>query len=240
MSRGHRFPIQSTGAIVLAFALAVTTASASQDILLDFSQLPSAQSFTYSAIGAHAGVAEASIFSVSGGVLTQNAIGQANGTAGGSILYQIPGIIAASESSEIIVTARCLQVQGTTNYPAGQGGLVFGLNNGLAQFAFSLTPTRVYLLGAGGWIASSATYDNTQFAEWTFRYDPPATSQVYRNGTLVLTATSGGAFSQNRLFFGDGSGGANARGEITAFHYLQGGAVDAESTSWGGVKALFR
>lgn len=197
MPHYHRFPFHRIGAFVLAFAIAVTTASASQDILLDFSQLPSAQSFTYSAVGAHAGVTEASIFSISGGVLTQNAIGQANGTAGGSILYQIPGIIAASESSEIIVTARCLQVQGTTNFPAGQGGLVFGLNNGLAQFAFSLTPTRVYLLGAGGWIASSATYDNTQFAEWTFRYDPPAAksqpSTTFREGPWTPRARVGAA-----------------------------------------------
>lgn len=233
---------KSLYANLLALALAAVTAASAtaQDILLDFSMLPSAQGFAYTPVGSHAGVAEATVFSVAGGVLTQNTIGQYLGLTGGGIYYVMPGIIDAAATSETHVTARCLQVQGSSAYPAGQGGFWFGQTNGSTQFGFSLTPTKAYVLGPGGWFTVAGTWDNTQFADWVFRHEPPLTCKLYRNGTLVSTTTGGGAVAANRLFFGDGTGGANARGEVSSYHFLQGGAVAIEGDTWGGVKALFR
>lgn len=224
----------------LTVTLASAAAQASTSVLLGFGTLPSSQGFTYTPIGSHAAALEASIFAISGGVLTQNSIGQANGTAGGSILYVIPGIIAASETSELHVTARCLQVQGTATYPAGQMGFVFGINTGSAQFAISLTPTAVYTLGPSGPVAVAGSYDNTQFHDWTLHFDPPATFRIYRDGGLLHTGTGGSPFASNRLFFGDGTGGANALAEIRSLQFLQGGAVATDPATWGGVKELFR
>jgi len=226
--------------LAVAFLAPGPRAAASQDILLGFGTLPSAQGFTWNAVGSHAGVPEASVFTAGGSMLAQNTIGQALGTAGGGLYYTLPGIIVASEQSELHVTARCLQVQGSTVYPAGQGGVGFGITTGSVQYAFSITPTKAYVLGPGGWITVAGTFDNTQFADWTLTYDPPATCRLFRDGALVSTTSGGGALALNRLFFGDLTGGANARAEITSLHFLQGGAVPAEGTSWGGVKALFR
>ncbi len=226
--------------LAIALCIAPCALAASQDIVLGLSSLPSAQGFTYNAAGAHAGVAEAASFTVGGGALTQDTIGEYLGTTGAGLYYAMPGIITAAEPSRLVVTARCLQVQGSSVYPAGQGGLTFAIANGSVQYAFTLTPTSAYVLGGGGWVAASGTWDNTQFAEWTLAYDPPSACRLYRNGTLVSSTSGGAALAVNRLAFGDFTGGANARAEISALNFLQAGAVPAESASWGMVKALFR
>lgn len=226
--------------VALLLLASAPPASASADIMLGLGSLPSIQGFTYNAVGSHAGVAESSVFSAGGGTMFQDTIGQALGTAGGGLYYSMSGIVVASEPCELHVSARCLQVQGSSAYPAGQGGIGFGLTNGTTQYAFTLTPTKAYVLGPGGWIAAAGTWDNTQSTDWMLAYAPPSTCRLYRNGTLVSTTVGGGALALNRIFLGDLTGGANARAEVTGFHFLQGGAVAAEGTSWGGVKALFR
>ncbi len=86
MARHLATPFGSLVALV-ALALAAPLApvpalAAPLDIQLGFASLPSAQGFTYTTSGAHAGVVEATVFSVSGGVLTQNTMGQSNGVTG--------------------------------------------------------------------------------------------------------------------------------------------------------------
>lgn len=44
----------------------------------------------------------------------------------------------------------------------------------------------------------------------------------------------------NRVMFGDGTGGANARGQIAALRFIQDVATAAEGTTWGRVKGLYR
>lgn len=226
--------------LLIIMAAATCARAATQDILLGLSTLPSAQGFTYTAAGAHAGVAEGAVFSVGGGVLAQDTIGQYLGTTGAGLYYTMPGIITASEPSRLEVTARCLQVQGSSVYPAGQGGVTFSFANGSAQYAFSITPTAAYVLVAGGWQLVPGSFDNTQFTDWALAYDPPSACRLYRNGTLVSTTSGGAALAVNRLAFGDFTGGANARAGITNLHFLQAGAVPGEAASWGAVKALFR
>ena len=223
-----------------AVLLASAAAAASQDIMLNFSSLPSAQGFTYTPSGMHAGAVEGNVFSGAGGALPQNTIGQGYGSTGGGILYVRPGIITAAEASELYVNARCLQVEGSGIGAAGQMGFCFGITTGSAQYAVSLTPTQVFVIAPSGSVAVAGTYDNTAFHDWQLSYAPPSTFHVYRDGVLIHTGTAGGAVAANRLFLGDGTGGANAHVEVRAFHFLQGAAVPAEASSWGGVKALFR
>jgi hypothetical protein len=230
-------------ASLLALALLVSitpqTRAASQDISLGFGSLPSAQGFTYSAVGSHAGTPEATVFSVGGGVLVQNTIGQFLGLSGGSILYSLPAIITTTEPKVLRVRARCLDSDGTSFAPSGEGGFVFGFNTGVQQFAFGLTETRITILTSGGTVVLPTVVDNTVFHDYRFEFTSPSTTQLYRDNVLVHTNTTGFAFASNRLFFGDGTGGANAHGEITEFRFTQGAATAAAPTTWGRVKALF-
>lgn len=228
---------------LVSLALAVAAAPgvrAAQDIQLSFGTLPSAQGFTYTPIGFHAGAVEGSVFSIAGGVLTQNTMSLGLSTTGGGVLYAIPGIITASEPKELHVTARCLQAQGSGINPAGQWGFCFGFTTGSVQYAVSITPTQVYTLGPSGSVAVAGTYDNTQFHDWLLEYTPPGAFRLYRDGILIHAGTTGAALALNRLFLGDGTGAANARAEVSAFHFLQGSAVPTLTSSWGEVKERYR
>ena len=227
-------------AVLLTLALAPAAHAAPMDVTLHFGSLPSAQGFTYVATGAHAGVAEATVFAASGGSLTQNTIGQYAGTSGGGIFYQATGGITTTEVKQLRVRARCLQVQGSSVYPQGQGGLLFSFATGSVQYGFSLTDSRIAVIQGAGYVLLAPTYDNTQFHDYVFEYSPPSTTHLYRDGVLISSSTTGVAIAANRLLFGDSTGGANAHAQVSAFRFIQDVATPVPASTWGRVKALYR
>jgi hypothetical protein len=215
--------------------------AATQNFTLSLASLPSAQGLAYSASGSHAGTPEASVFSAGGGVLTQNSMGLGHGVAGGGILYLgLSGLLNATEPKQLRVSARCLQVEGSGLGSAGQQGFAFGFSTGSVQYDVSLTPTQIYALTTSSSVLVPGTYDNTQFHDYVLEFNPPNNQRIYRDGVLVYNSTSGFSLAANRIFFGDGTGGANARAEIRSLQFLQNYATPAQSTSWGRVKQLFR
>ena len=230
--------VLSLAAVLLAGASGASAAAL--DVNLNFASLPSAQGFTYIATGSHAGVLEGNVFSVSGGTLLQDTMGEALGTTGGGLFYQMTGGITATDTKQIHARARCLQAEGSSVFPAGQGGFVFGFATGSVQFDFGITPTKIYYLQGSSQVLLAGTYDNTQFHDYLFDFTPPSTIRIYRDGTLVHSGTGGGALAVNRWFFGDATGGANARGEVASLRFIQDVATPAEPVSWGRVKAGYR
>ena len=159
LRRPHSLALATTIASLLATGTAL---SALQNFVLSFSSLPSAQGCNYNAVGSHAGTVESSVFSVGAGVLTQNSIGKGFGVSGGSILYGVlNGLLNTTETKELRVTARVLQVEGSGLGAAGQQGFAFGFNTGSVQYDISITPTNIYALGPGGTITVARTYTNT-------------------------------------------------------------------------------
>jgi hypothetical protein len=239
MNPRHRTPLAAACAALLA-SLPVPAHAAPMDVILGFTSLPSAQGFSYVATGAHAGVAEGSVFAVGGGLLDQNTIGQYAGTSGAGLFYQRSGGITTTEVKQLSARVRCLQVQGSTVYPLGQGGLFFGFATGSVQYGFTLTPTRIGLLQGSGYTMLAPTYDNTQFHDYVFEYLSATDLRLYRDGVLIGTTTTGGALVANRILFGDATGGANAHAEIAAFRFVQDLATPTAGTSWGRIKSLYR
>jgi hypothetical protein len=227
---------------ILVFALATLCPSlaaapafaAAQDIQLTFGTLPSAQGFVFTPSGSHAGAVEANIFSVDGTKLMQNSIGQGYGVSGGSILYvkSASGLVTTTEAKQLIVRMRCLQVEGSGGGANGEQGVAFGFTHGSIQFDFSVTPTRIYTLGAGGTIGmnvNAGPFDNSSaFHTYLLDWTPPNAFKIYRDGVLVHSGSGGFGVSANRVFLGDGTGGANAKAEIDYFRFLQGTAVPVE------------
>ncbi len=234
---------RATSACVVPLALALAAASASaatQSFTLGFATLPSAQGFAFTPSGSHTGAIESNIFSLSGGALVQNSMGQGYGVSGGGILYVgLSGLINASEPKQLRMTARCLQVEGSGGGALGQQGFAAGFTTGSVQYDISLTPTQIYALGPSGAVLVAGTYDNTNFHEYLLEFTPPGTQRIYRDGTLLFTSTSGFSVAASRVFIGDGTGGANARAEITALQFLQNYATAARPSSWGRVKHLY-
>ncbi len=234
-----RRSLLSTSLVVATLAMASRAPAAALDVSLSFGSLPSAQGWTYVATGAHAGVAEATVFSVGGGLLSQNTIGQYLGTNGAGLYYHRPNGITTTEAKQIRVTARCLQAAGSSVFPNGEGGFCFLFAHGSTQYGFMLTPTRIGYLQSS-WALLPATYDNTQFHDTIFDWSPGGAWRIYRDGVQIATGSGGGALAANRILFGDGTGGANARGDISAYRFVQDLATPATSSSWGRIKGLYR
>lgn len=241
MLKPHALPVRPLAALFGALALCVATAATAGPlhVTLGFSSLPSAQGFTYTASGSHAGVLESSVFAVGGGVLSQNTMGQSNGVAGGGLYYQRVGGITTGETKQLRVRARCTAAQGTTANPNGFGGFAFGFANGVTQFDFGLTPTKLFVLSGSSQVAVGGTYDNTQFHDYVFEYASASLQRLYRDGVLVFSGASGGALAVNRVFFGDTTGGANAAGEVAGLEFVQDLTTDAVPSTWGRIKSTF-
>lgn len=240
MSKGRRMLFRVLAAVAVASScLPALAGAAPMDVLLGLSSLPTAQGWTYVPSGSHAGVLESSIFSVGGGVLVQNSMGQSNGVSGGSILYQIAGGITTTEAKQIIVRARCLEAEGSVNAPSGEGGFYFIFAHGSVQYGFGLTPTRIFKLQSGT-VLIPGTFDNTQFHDYTFAWVPGGSFTIYRDGVAIHTGSGGFAIASNRIAFGDGTGGANAHGEIAYYRFIQDHPTATAGTTWGRLKGLYR
>ena len=241
LRRALRFRSPAILAIALAFPASGALA-ASMDVQLTFGTLPSAQGWTYAAIGSHTGTPESNVFSVGGGVLSVNSIGQSNGVAGGSILYNRSGGITSTENKELLVRARCTAVEPSGTAPQGQAGFCFGFTTAAQrQYAFALSDTRCMVLIPSGFFVFPTVFDNTQFHDYRFVWSPPnnGTFSLFRDGVLVGTSNTGVPVVDNRLFFGDGTGGANGAGQVSSLRFLQAAAVPTQTSSWGRLKQLY-
>jgi len=148
--------------------------------------------------------------------------------------------ITTNEAKQIIVRARCLSVEGSANATLGQGGFLYGFATGSVQFDFGITPTRTFILQSSGTVVLSGTYDNAQFHDYFFDWTSASSYRLYRDGVLLVSSSGGFAVAANRVFLGDGTGGANANGETSKFEFLQGGATGAHGATWGRLKGLYR
>jgi len=236
----ERYPLPRRLAAACAIvALPSAAIAAPMDVQLGFSSLPSAQGWTYIATGSHAGVIESSVFSVGGGVLVQNTLGQSNGISGGGLFYQRTGGITTTETKQIIVRARCLGVQGSTGAPQSEGGFYFFFAHGSVQYGFGLTPTRIFKLQSVTTLIPG-TYDNTQFHNYVFDWSPPGNFTIYRDGVPIHSGSGGFSLAVNRIALGDGTGGANALGEIMEYRFIQDHPTATTGTTWGRLKGLYR
>lgn len=238
----HRHPHFCALAALATVCLASFAAHAApMDVTLGFASLPSAQGWTYTPSGAHAAVLEPSVFAVSGGVLTQNTVGQSNGVSGGSIFYVRTGGITNTESKFFRVTARSLQAEASPTATLGQGGLFFGFTTPAGvQYGFGFTPTRHHVLQPAGTVVVGGTYDNaTAFHEYQFSWASSGAFALTRDGVLVSSGSGGFPVAGNRVVFGDGTGGANAHAEIIALRFIQDAATATDGATWGRIKRLY-
>jgi hypothetical protein len=235
LSGRHTLLSLLTALFVLPIAVA-PAAAAPLNVNLNLAALPSAQGFTYVASGADAGTPEAGVFSVAGGVLTQNTIGRALGGAGASIYYVRAGGLSTTETKQIRFRARCTAAAGST----GAGGMMVGFSNGSLAFELSITPTQVFTLNGGGRAAAPGAFDNTQFHDYVFDWSPPSSYRVYRDGVLIDTRSGGFGSAANQILIGDSTGGANASGQFASIQFVQDLTTPVTPSTWGRIKSLHR
>jgi hypothetical protein len=232
--RGFRRP--SIGLAVASLLAVQSSPALATDIGLAFGSLPTAQGWTYTTGGVAA--PETPIWSVSGGVLSYDTMPYNVGLSGQGTtsFYAQLGVVNSFEPIVILMRGRILAFENDGSASIG-GGFNFGFTQGTTLWAMCITPTQIR--NVNGVVLSSA-YDNTVFHDYRLEWTPPSTVRYYVDNTLISTNNAGFAQALNRIYFGDSTGAANARAEITYYRFLQGAATPAVSTSWGGVKSLYR
>lgn len=203
---------------------------------LDFSTLPSAQGWTF-ATGGSPVATEAGTWSVGGGILTLDSMAFSTTGAGTSAYYVRMGEVLLTEPIAISLRARIVQFEGDFTNAFVGGGFAFGFGQGSTSWQMGITPAQIR--GIQGAVLSTA-YDNTQFHDYRLEWTPPASLRFYVDGTLISTNSTGFSFAANRIYFGDVTGAANSRTEITHYLFLQGAAVGTSHATWGGIKDLYR
>lgn len=221
--------------LALLAALFLTGTAQATDIALDFSSLPSAQSWVFTTGGSPLAT-EAGTMSLAGGVLTINTMAFGITGVGTSAFYARPGVVNNFEPIVIEVRARLVQHEGDFANTFVGGGFAFGFAQGTTYWQMGLTPTQIR--NVNGVVLSSAI-NNTQFHDYRLEWTPPSTVRYFVDSTLISTAAGGFAQAIDRLTLGDVTGAANAQAEVVSYRFLQGTATPTLKSSWGRVKSLF-
>ena len=231
-----RRPRLALGVAVAILVAALSSPAGATDIGITFGSLPSAQGFTYVSSGSPTAT-EAQAFTAGPGVLTLDTMAFGITGSGTSAYYLQTGVVNNTQPIVVRMRARVIQYEGDfTNVFVG-GGLAFGFTPATTAFQMGITSTQIRSIN--GTILSSA-YDNTQFHDYRMEWDPPSTLRYYVDNTLISTNNAGASPAPNRILFGDLTGAANSRSEITEYRFLQGLATPTEGGSWGRLKSLYR
>ena len=194
--------------IATALSPAPLSAQSPDCVTLTFDQagvLPSASGFEY-----QGSLPETDVFSVAGGRLHLDTIG-----TGAAAAYVIPGAYDPSRDFVLEFSARVLQVTGAF-------GLDFEVSDDTLDFEFAIMDNGVFLpLPDRPFLPLGTSAGETH----VYRIESAAGSLVYQlfvDGALVVTrAIAPGGDPGMRLFFGDGTLGADSRAEIDDLRFCQ-------------------
>lgn len=207
-------------------SLIFSTHAAQADVLtLDFGSLPSAQGWTYTS-GGQSPIAESSVWSLSGGVLSQNSL-----AAGGRYSYYVNPIVDTTESFSLEFRARVFQEIGGTSTNHFAFGVQVEFDDEF--YLITLAPGAIYSGVGGPALVVSTAIDTTQFHTYLLTGQAETHSwQLSVDGVQVATGNSWLADVGNLLVFGDLTSGPNASGEWTSLVFSQGIAPVPEPSSF--------
>jgi len=159
------------------------------------------------------------VFSVSGGVLEQNTMGQPSSATN---LYGIYGAIDPSLPFTLDFTARVLEYVVEPGWQGYGFGIGFWFDNGTERVAIGLSPNRIVKYTTLGVDPSpiSTSIDTTQFHDYRLEGAPGVGWEFYADD-LFIASGAFGASVRNELLFGDGTITSSARAEVTAYSFSQ-------------------
>jgi hypothetical protein len=235
-SLGLRRSTLVLAALLLAAACPRSAHAAAQDFTVTFGTLPSTQGWTYFTNGVVA--PETPTWGLSAGVLSYNTMAYLTNTSGTGTMsfYRKTGLVSGAEPIIIEMRGRILQHEHDGSSLIG-GGFCMGFGTGATGWDLGIMPTQLRTISN----AVIATVDNTQFHDYRLEWSPGPSVAYYVDNVLVSTNAGSFAGTTNEVFFGDGTGAANAQAQITYFRFRQGSSVTpTASTSWGRIKSLYR
>lgn len=191
-----------------------------KSVFLDVCSLPSTQGWTYIATGNN--YPEMRVFSAWNAseecLLMQNSIGigfQNLGCNG----YAFPNVVDTAKPFVLYVRARVQQEEQANN--SDHWGFCFKVGTGTKSYGIGISPHIIAAFDSE--IASkvlSTSIDNTEYHDYRLEGMPGIGYKFYVDNILVGSGLprNGG---ENRLFFGDGTGGCNANADVFSFEFAQ-------------------
>ena len=214
--------------VAFAAALMASTAASAATLTLNTNSLPSTQGWTYVADGAGAGLLETDVFSIVGGELVQNTLGIPQFTGGGNLYSRASNLNPGD--------AWTLTLVGKINAFETNFGRSYGLGIGGGGLAVGFAGNVVQYLDGFGFIEQAAFplgFDPSAYN--SYRLSVSGGLQSFSiNGTSVYSnLTINGPAAPSTIYFGDGTGFANASANIRSVVFTFPGAGGVpEPASW--------
>lgn len=199
--------------LFIACALAPVRFAVATVVTLDMSTLPSAQGWTYTAVGpSHGGQLETNIWATSGTVLSMNTMPSALVSPSGNYYIQT-NLVNAIDDIILSWRSRVLESEfiasshygWALNFETGSQGINVGFE------------TNGIVLGTGSLLA----FDATGFHDYRVEFTPGESSFDLFIDNSLFASGSASVSALNRILFGDGSGASNARAEMTSYSFVQ-------------------
>jgi len=227
--------------ITIIAVLIVGGISASGTVItLDTGSLASTQGWSYNSIGLLAGYSESDVFSSDGSVLTMNTMPAAySGGVYGGATYKRLDVVNTAPLTTLEWTSRTLENESDPGYPLG---FFAGFIIANKQVTAGIHTNQVSLMDGAG--VKFISLDATEYH--TYRIEAVAgasTYDFYIDGALETSSTKRSVSVSNRVMFGDGTGGANAKADITGLEFSQipePGVVGLMAVFGGGIFAVRR
>jgi hypothetical protein len=205
--------------ITMMVVFVVGTFSASATVVtLDTGSLASTQGWSYNSNGLLAGYSETDVFSTDGSVLTMNTMPAAySGGVYGGATYRRFDVVNTAPLAILEWTSRTLENESD---PGWSLGFFAGFIIDNKQVTAGIHTNQISLMDGTG--KKYISIDATEFH--TYRIEAVAgasTYDFYIDGALQTTATKRSVSVSNRVMFGDGTGGANAKAEISSLEFSQ-------------------
>ncbi len=204
--------------LITCITAMATLGSYASSIILDTGSLPSTQGWDYAGSGVHAGAAETDFYSTDGSVLTADTMGQPTYAIGSSALYRQSGVVSESMPTVLEWTSRTLDHE--TDSTAGYYGFFVGFRTSNKDYSAGVFPDRIAIRDGSNF--REIPIDATEYH--TYRIETitgSLTYDFYIDGVFVTSAAPKMASFNNSLLFGDGTGHANAKSDISSLRFLQ-------------------
>jgi uncharacterized repeat protein (TIGR01451 family) len=210
--------------LTIIFIIILVNTALAVDISLDPCSLPSSQGQGWSYLAFANSRSEGEAFSIQdtseGCILHQNTIGvgyQNQGSNG----YTLSNVVDPKKPFTLKVRARVTQEQQANDY--NHWGFCFEVGTGTESFGIGISP---YIIAAlDNEIASkvlSTSIDNRVYHDYRLEATPGVGYSFYVDNILVGTGLPR-MEGDNRIYFGDGTGGCNAIADIASFEFTQEG-----------------
>lgn len=200
----------------LACALgALSLQAQAAPVTLTFDSLPSAQGWTYVTNPVSA-VTEASVFSVSSGVLVQNTIGWGDGRN----YYERSDGVDWTRPFTMRMRSRLVADVGSLSRPGGPlGAFGFYAFAGSEAFAAIFRPNVIQNYAQANVLTA---FDTSAFHDYQLEVTPGSGYRLSVDGVLVNTGAPVAIGGPARLLLGDGTFNVAARAEVSFYEVTQG------------------